>query len=46
MRWYPLDGDEWMEKKRYIMDLHEQKEKEYVKQLAEEGKLRVKCDPS
>lgn len=45
MRYYPLDGEDWKKKKLYIMELHEQKEKEYVKQLAEEGKLRVKCEP-
>ncbi|MHA1149068.1 MAG: MFS transporter [Promethearchaeota archaeon] len=44
MRWYPLDGHEWEEKKRYLMELHEQKEREYVRRLAEEGKIKVKCE--
>ncbi|MHA1354780.1 MAG: hypothetical protein ACTSR1_06380 [Candidatus Heimdallarchaeota archaeon] len=33
MRWYPLDGPEWIEKKKYILELHEQKEKEYLQSL-------------
>lgn len=44
MKWYPLDGPEWNEKKKYLMDLHAQKEREYVQTLAEEGKLKVKCE--
>ena len=33
MRLYPLDGPEWIEKKKFIIDLHEQKEKEYLQSL-------------
>jgi len=47
MRWYPLDGPVWIEKKKYLMELHGEKEREYVQKLAEEGKLRTKdvdCD--
>jgi len=35
LRWYPLDGPEWLEKKRHIMELHEKKEKEYRQSLSE-----------
>ncbi|MGQ4875944.1 MAG: MFS transporter [Promethearchaeia archaeon] len=42
LKWYPLDGPEWLEKKRFIIELHEKKEKEYVKKLLEVGKLRIK----
>ena len=31
--WFPLHGPEWLKKKKYIMELHEQKEKEYLKSL-------------
>ncbi len=39
LKWYPLDGPRWKEKKRYIMELHQKKEEEYVKILAAEGML-------
>lgn len=39
---YPLDGPEWREKKNYIMDLHEKKEKEYLQKLIMEGKIKTK----
>jgi len=42
MRWYPLDGPEWKEKKKSLIELHKQKEREYVKRLAEDGKLKRK----
>ncbi len=42
MKWYPLDGPEWKEKRRSIMDLHQKKEEEYVKSLATLGKLSQK----
>jgi len=35
LRWYPLDGPEWREKKKHIMELHEKKEKEYLQSLSE-----------
>lgn len=39
MRLYPLDGPKWEEKKKYLMELHAKKEKEYIQTLAEEGKI-------
>ncbi|GAG81136.1 unnamed protein product, partial [marine sediment metagenome] len=41
LRWYPLDGPEWREKKRHIMELHEEKEKEYRQSLSENKKSKV-----
>ena len=38
LRWYPLDGPEWLKKKKYIMELHDEKEKEYLKSLSEKSK--------
>ncbi|MHA1472679.1 MAG: MFS transporter [Promethearchaeota archaeon] len=38
LRWYPLDGPEWIEKKRHIMKLHEEKEKLYRQSLSENKK--------
>jgi len=38
--WYPLDGPEWLKKKKYIFELHEKKEQEYLQKLAKEGKLK------
>ena len=35
---YPLDGREWLQKKAFIMELHEKKEKEYLKSLKESNK--------
>ncbi len=41
LHWYPLDGPEWLKKKKYIMQLHEQKESEYLQKLSEEQKLKT-----
>ncbi len=38
---YPLDGPEWRKQKKYIMEIHEQKEKEYIQKLVEEGKIKT-----
>jgi len=38
LRWYPLDGPEWLNKKKHIMELHKEKEKEYLKLLSENKK--------
>ena len=38
---YPLDGPEWRKQKKYIMELHEQKEKEYIQKLVEGGKIKT-----
>jgi len=38
---YPLDGPEWRKQKKYIMELHEQKEKEYIQKLVKEGKIKT-----
>jgi len=35
LRWFPLDGTEWLKKKKYIIELHEKKEKEYLETLRE-----------
>ncbi|MHA1734677.1 MAG: MFS transporter [Promethearchaeota archaeon] len=39
MRWYPLDGPEWVEKKRQIMELHARKEREFLEWL--EGQEQI-----
>ena len=39
LRWYPLDGPEWLNKKRHIMELHEEKEQEYIQSLKKKSKL-------
>jgi hypothetical protein len=36
-----LDGPEWLDKKRHIMKLHEEKEKEYLQSLSEKKKLKL-----
>ena len=41
LRLYPLDGPEWLDKKRHIMKLHEEKEKEYLQSLSEKKKLKL-----
>ena len=41
LRWYPLDGPEWLEKKRHIMELHEEKEKKYHQSLSENKKSKI-----
>ena len=38
---YPLDGPEWRKQKKYIIELHEQKEKEYIQKLVKEGKIKT-----
>jgi GPH family glycoside/pentoside/hexuronide:cation symporter len=38
---YPLDGPEWRKKKNYIIELHQQKEKEYLEKLVKDGKLKI-----
>ncbi len=42
MKWYPLDGPKWSEKKKYLIELHEKKESEYIQKLAQEKKIRIK----
>lgn len=39
MVWYSLDGPEWVEKKKYIMELHQKKEREFVEFLARKGEI-------
>ena len=39
MKFYTLDGPEWTEQKIKLQQLHEQKEKEYIQHLKEQGKL-------
>jgi GPH family glycoside/pentoside/hexuronide:cation symporter len=39
LRWYPLDGPEWLNKKRHIMELHEEKEQEYIQSLKKKSNL-------
>jgi len=41
LRWYPLDGPEWLDKKRYIMELHKEKEKEYLQSLSEKKESKI-----
>ena len=40
LKWFPLDGPEWLKKKKYIMELHAQKEREYLQKLAGEENLK------
>jgi GPH family glycoside/pentoside/hexuronide:cation symporter len=42
LHWYPLAGPEWRKKKKYIIELHEKKEKEYLQKLVAEGKIKSK----
>ena len=41
LKWYPLDGPEWLEKKKHILELHEEKEKEYRQSLSENKKSKI-----
>ena len=43
MHWYPLEGEEWIQKKNEIMELHEKKQQEYLDKLVQEGKIDTKC---
>ena len=36
---YPLDGSEWLKKKKELIEIHKRKEKEYLQSLVKEGKL-------
>jgi len=38
--WYPLDGPEWLMKKKDLIELHQKKEQEYLQKLVKEGKLK------
>jgi GPH family glycoside/pentoside/hexuronide:cation symporter len=38
--WYPLDGPEWLMKKKDLIELHQKKEQEYLQKLVNEGKLK------
>ena len=42
LRWYPLEGPNWLEKKKQIMKIHEEKEREYLEFLSKESKLSEK----
>lgn len=35
LRWFPLTGSEWLKKKKSIIELHERKEKEYLRKLSQ-----------
>ena len=39
MKFYPLDGPEWLEQKLKLNRIHEEKEKEYIKYIKEQGKI-------
>lgn len=39
MKFYTLDGPEWTEQKLKLQQVHEEKEKEYIKYLKEQGKI-------
>lgn len=39
MKFYSLDGPEWTEQKLKLQEVHDQKEKEYIQYLKEQGKL-------
>jgi GPH family glycoside/pentoside/hexuronide:cation symporter len=36
LRWFSLDGPEWRKKKKFIIELHERKEKEYLQKIKSE----------
>ncbi|NVM16947.1 MAG: MFS transporter [Candidatus Lokiarchaeota archaeon] len=38
LRWYPLDGPEWLQKKKQIIKIHEDKEREYLESLSKKSK--------
>jgi len=38
LRWYPLEGPEWQKKKQKVIEMHAQKEREYLKKIAKEQK--------
>ncbi|MFX0048689.1 MAG: MFS transporter, partial [Candidatus Hermodarchaeota archaeon] len=42
LRWYPLDGSEWLQKKAQIMKIHNEKEREYLEMLSKKIKSREK----
>ena len=42
MKFYPLAGEEWTQKKKYLMELHDKKEQKYLKKLQEQGKLKIR----
>jgi Na+/melibiose symporter-like transporter len=39
MKFYSLDGSEWNEQKVKLNKIHEEKEKEYIRYLKEQGKI-------
>jgi len=39
MKFYPLDGPEWLEQKLKLNRIHEEKEREYIKYIKEQGKI-------
>jgi GPH family glycoside/pentoside/hexuronide:cation symporter len=39
LKWYKLDGKEWLAKKSELAKIHLQKEKEYIEHLQKEGKI-------
>ena len=39
LKWYKLDGKEWIAKKAELGKIHLQKEKEYIERLQREGKI-------
>jgi GPH family glycoside/pentoside/hexuronide:cation symporter len=41
MSFYKLSGPEWNKKKKIIAEIHFKKEQDYIKRLAEEGKVSV-----
>ncbi|MFO8017687.1 MAG: MFS transporter [Promethearchaeia archaeon] len=41
MTFYPLAGEEWIQKKKHLMEIHERKRRKYLKQLKKQGRLKV-----
>ena len=39
MKFYTLDGPEWTEQKLKLQQVHEEKEREYIKYIKEQGKI-------
>ncbi len=40
LKWYPLEGKEWMEQKRKLQEIHQKKEADYIEHLKKEGKFK------
>ena len=46
LKWYPLDGPEWIQKKRMLQEIHYKKELEYIEYLEQQGIIEQKKNNS